>query len=192
MNEIPVTSVTLLKAVASDAQHVRWTELHDKYEGLMRAWLHERYPSLEPEDVMQETMIVLAKKLPDYDYQPDAKGHFRNYLIGILKHKAQNAIARRSREGKIRTALQNEPAAACEEKDWRTAALEVALSRLLADQTINPLHRNVFRHVALLHEKPEAVAERFGTSRANVDIIKKRMIARLQNLVSRLTRLTDS
>ncbi len=195
MNEFPVTSVTLLKAVAMNTQHTRWTELYTKYEGLMRSYLHRYFSSLEPEDVMQETMIVLAKKLPDYDYQPDTKGHFRNYLLGILKHKAQDALTRRTRESEIRTALQTESESAktvsSKEKDWRESALEVAISQLLANKTINPLHRTVFRHVALLHEKPEAVAKKFNISRANVDIIKKRMIERLSKLAAHLTQLTD-
>ncbi len=213
MSEIPVTSVTLLKAVSSDIQHPRWTELYAKYEGFMRTFLRARFPSLEHEwqDLMQETMIALTNKLPNYDYLPDDKGHFRNYLKGILNHKAQNALTRRMRAKKIRTALRNETNDAAmlpngeksgwngettdwrmpameidEEAKWKKSAMEVAIKRLLSDESVNPFHRTVFRHVALLHENPEAVAEKFGTSRANVDVIKNRMIKRLKCL------LTDS
>ncbi len=190
MSAIPVTSVSLLKAVSSDAQHARWGEFYAKYEGLMRAFLIRNYPSLEPEDVIQETMLALMKALPNYEYLPDEKGHFHNYLMGILKHKAQDALSRRVRESKTLDAFKKEPrtdARAPRDDKWKKAAMEVALTQLLADKTINPLHRTVFRHLVLLHETPNAVAEKFGTSRTNVDVIKKRMIARLSTLIARLT-----
>ncbi len=190
MNDIPVTSVTLLKDVASDVRHPRWTELHAKYKAMMQAFLRAKFPSLgqEEEDIMQETMIVLTNKLPDYDYLPEAKGHFRNYLLGILNHKAQDTLSRRTRQKNLRAKLQNESLTPTrQDADWRKAVMEIALDRLRKDKSINPFHLTVFKHVALLHEKPEAVAEKFGTSRANVDVIKKRMVGKLSVLVARLT-----
>ena len=47
--------------------------------------------------------------------------------------------------------------------------------------------REVFRHVAMLHEPPESVAAAFGITRNNVDQIKRRLVERLQRLVSAMT-----
>ena len=88
MAEIPKTSITLLKALAGDSTSSRWTEFCRAYEEPMRGFLRANYPSVEPEDVIQETLLVLVKKLPDYHYTPDEHGHFSCYLMGILKHKA--------------------------------------------------------------------------------------------------------
>jgi len=58
----------------------------------------------------------------------------------------------------------------------------------MADPTINPTMREVFRHVVLMHESATQVAAAFGMSRNNVDQIKCRLIGRLEALVRAMTR----
>ena len=191
MPAIPVTSVSLLKAIAADSGSVRWTEFYARYAEPMRAFLAARFPSLEADDVIQEAMLALMRKLPDYRYVPDARGHFRNYLTGIVKHKAMDALARRSHEADVRDRLRDAPAGrpdADEDAAWRLSAMEVAIAQLLADETVPARNREIFRHVALDHEPPERVAADFGVTRNNVDQIKSRMIARLAARVTELTR----
>lgn len=190
MASVPVTSASLLREVSGDPGSPRWGELYGRYLGPMTAFLASRFPTLEADDVIQETMASLARLLPGYRYLPDEKGHFRSYLMGILKHKAMDALSRRSREAAARRTAKSEPRAdpeEAEEREWRAAALEVAIGQLLADESVNPLHRTVFRHVALERRKPEDVAREFGISRGNVDVIKKRMIERLAASVANLT-----
>ncbi len=188
--KLPVTSVSLIRNIASDPQSARWAEFYRLYEETMRAFLQQRFPSLEADDIIQETMVALARCLPNYRYTPDEKGHFRNYLIGILKHKACDAIGKRAREAEKRKELQAMPPPPPEsEDDLSIHALEVAIAQLLADPSVNALHRTVFRHVALMHEKPEDVARQFSLSRANVDQIKKRLLKRLATLVDKLLAL---
>ena len=190
MSQIPKTSISILRAIADDPRSVRWNELYDRYREPMAAFLKSRYPSLEPDDVIQDTMAALSSRLPGYRYMPDEKGHFRNYVMGILKHKAMDALARRSRESSARRSLMEEPRAARgagADDGWKAAAVEVAIAQLLADDSVNALHRTVFRRVALNDEAPESVAAELGISRGNVDVIKKRMIGRLSEMVSRLT-----
>ena len=88
MATIPTTSTTLLRDVASDSQHARWTEFAARYRPMMEAYLRERFPSVEADDVIQETLIAVCAALPSYRYAPDEKGHFHNYLTGILRNKA--------------------------------------------------------------------------------------------------------
>ena len=85
---IPTTSTTLLRDIAQDAQHARWSEFVTRYRPMMEAFMRERFPSLEADDVIQETLIALCRVLPSYRYAPDEKGHFHNYLTGILRNKA--------------------------------------------------------------------------------------------------------
>ena len=92
--DIPPTSVSLLKAIANDTAAVRWTEFWRRYEPAVRSYLNQRYPSVEADDVIQETMLALMKALPEYRYTPDASGHFRSYLLGIARHKALDALRR--------------------------------------------------------------------------------------------------
>ena len=197
MAAIPKTSVSLLEALSDDASSVRWTEFYNKYENPMRAFLQAHFPAVEADDVIQETLIALVKCLPGYRYVPDERGYFHNYLMGIVKHKALDAVRRQTAHSALKTQLEEdaqermkhlqEPGDAEEDAAWKNAAKEAALEQLLADDTISLTTREVFRHVALMHEPPADVASQFGITRNNVDQIKARLIARLKDLIDNMT-----
>ena len=190
MANAPVTSITLLKGLASGTDNARWAEFFRIYEEPMRSFLSARFPSVDADDAIQETMVALMRRMPDYHYTPDSNGHFHNYLTGILKHKAEDALRREARESGKRDKLKERGAADAPREDpddWKLAAMNAALEQLLSDESVNARAREVFRHVALMHEPPAEVAAAFGISRTNVDQIKRRMVQRLSVLVSSMT-----
>lgn len=190
MANAPVTSITLLKGLASGTNNARWAEFFRIYEQPMRSFLSARFPSVDADDAIQETMVALMRRMPDYHYTPDSNGHFHNYLTGILKHKAEDALRREARESGKRDMLKERGAADAPREDpddWKLAAMNAALEQLLSDESVNARAREVFRHVALMHEPPAEVAAAFGISRTNVDQIKRRMVQRLSTLVSSMT-----
>ena len=187
---VPTTSITLLKDLASGAANARWAEFYRAYEEPMRGFLRAKFPSVEPDDAIQETMAALAQALPDYHHTPDEKRHFRNYLMGILKHKAADLLKQQVRETNARTAMRVDDAPAsddAEETEWKFDAMEAAVEQLMSDESVNPRTREIFRHVALLHEPAAEVARLFGVSRNNVDQIKNRLIRRLSETVAAMT-----
>lgn len=191
------TSVTLLNAIANNTETVRWTEFYTKYEPMMRAFLSSHFPSLDHDDIIQESMKALIKQLPGYIYTPDRNGHFKAYLTGIVKYKALDQLRKlkRIKDLKNRCADDSATATACdisekEETEWRMQTMEAAIEQLLADTSINTRNREIFRHVALMHESPESVAAMFGVTRGNVDVIKKRMITLLSAMVNKMTSLS--
>jgi len=197
MSQIPFTSITLLKDLASGSANARWTEFYRRYEPMMRDFMRARFPSVDEDDVLQETLLALTKALPDYQYTPDDRGHFRNYLTGILRNKAVDAVRRKvahekaheglADEARIGTPSMQDRNDAEEENAWRESAAEAAIEQLMANPAINPTTREVFRHVMLMHEPVPHVAAAFGMTRDNVDQIKSRMIARLSKLVRAMT-----
>ena len=191
---IPPTSVSLLKAISDGTASARWTDFYRRYEPAMRGFLRERFPSVEADDVIQETLLALTEAMPDYHYTPDRNGHFRNWLMGIVKHKALDALRRATTFSSLKTnmaKLDDRPSAPPtfpeDDDSWKQAAMEVAIEQVMSDASITARTREVFRHVALMHEPPEDVARQFGISRNSVDQIKKRMIDRLSALVSAMT-----
>jgi len=212
MSTIPQTRISILNAISNSAASSRWAEFIQAYEKPMRDYLRAHYPSVEADDALQETMLALVKALPDYHYTPDEKGHFRNYLFGILRHKAIDlldksmkqtkkiaALSRESETGLSVSRSANEKStssmsplirpqdyAPAEDDSWKQSVLEVAMEQLMSDQSVSARNREVFRHVALLHEPPESVALQFGITRNNVDQIKKRMIDRLSAAVEKM------
>ena len=186
MSSVPETSITLLKDLARGTGTARWSEFVARYDGLMRGFLCQRFPDLEADDIVQNSLVALSKALPEYRYTPDEKGYFRDYLIGVVRHKALDAARRRDAEAEKRRGFAGERdchrTSPCD-KAWREALMNAALEQLMADSTIAPRNREIFRHVALLGEPPERVAADFGVSRGNVDVIKKRLVDRLRSLV---------
>ena len=102
----PETSTTLLRDLARDSQHARWTEFVARYRPMMEAYMRERFPSVEADDVVQETLIALGRVLPNYRYAPDEKGRFRNYLTGILRNKAMRQLRDDSRRAELVDAVE--------------------------------------------------------------------------------------
>ena len=101
MADIPTTSTTLLRDVASDSQHVRWIEFVTRYRPMMEAYMRERFPSLDADDVIQETLIAVWAALPSYRHAPEEKGCFHNYLTGILRNKALRQLHKDQRQAEI-------------------------------------------------------------------------------------------
>lgn len=188
----PNTSTTLLDELAGDTQHARWSEFIKRYRPMMDSYMAVHFPTLDAEELIQETLIALIRILPNYTYAPDEKGLFRHYLTGILRRKSLKALSRKRAEGRhlATLAAQNECDAEVEgEADGardQQVVMELALQQLLQNSTIHGRTREVFLRVAINGESPEAVAEAFGMKRNAVDQVKARMVARLRALVKAL------
>ncbi len=204
---VPTTSTTLLRNLAQDSQHARWGEFVARYRPMMEAFLREYFPSVEADDVIQETLIAVCAALPSYRYAPEEKGHFHNYLTGILKNKAVRQLSKDHRQLEIaeemrrsrgdapyqtadygRAVAPRPPSGimADDEQSWREALLEIALQQLLNDESIQSRTRQVFLRVAVNGDSPNDVADAFGIERNAVDQIKNRMMSRLRKLVAAL------
>ena len=189
--QVPDTSTTLLRDVA-DSQHARWAVFYSRYQPMMQSYLSTRFPTLDADDIIQETFAVLAKLLPDYKYDPEKKGAFHNYLTGVLRNKALCALDMRRRKldieerMKIEVSVGGESEAEQSYRDWREAVYEVALQQLLADESVQDRTKQVFIRVAIKGESPESVGDSLGLKRNAVNQIKKRMMDKLCDLVERL------
>ena len=164
--------------------------------------MRERFPALEADDVIQETLVALCGILPDYRYEPDAKGHFRNYLTGILRNKARRALRDRNRlsgikdmvaahDGRARSPSAPQLAPQDDDQSWRESLFEIALQRFLADESVADRTKRIFERTALNGESPEAVAGSFKMTRHAVDQAKSRAMARLREVVKELESVAD-
>lgn len=194
-NGVPTTSTRLLREIAADRQSLRWADFFNRYRPMMRAFLVRCFPTLagEADDLVQETLLVLVEKLPDYRYDPGELGAFHNYLTGILRNRALRELSRRERS---RAAVGNyagtvpaanpAPSAAEDRREWRDAVCDIALRQVLSDPALHERTREVFRRCAVAGESPSAVAEAFGMERNAVDQIKNRLLARMRKIVAAL------
>ena len=195
MADIPTTSTTLLRDLAHDLQHARWGEFVARYRPMMEAFMRERFPSLDADDVIQETLVAVCRVMPSYGYDPDAKGHFRNYLTGILRNKARRMLRDSRRRAELAAAANDlwrddrvsaRPAELAEEASWRDAVFEMALARFLADPSVADRTKRIFERTAVNGEAPENVAAAFSMTRHAVDQAKSRAMSRLREIVREL------
>ena len=188
---IPKTSTTLLRNVR-DTEHPRWPEFVAKYRPMMEAYLKARFPTLEADDIIQETFAALCAILPGYIYDPDEKGHFRNYLTGILRNKARRALCKSGHQAEISdmtgAGSMTAPQSVVQDDDqsWREAIFEIAMRRFLSDKAIADRTKRIVERTALNGESPESVAASLKMTRHAVDQAKSRAITRLRELVKEL------
>ena len=190
----PVTSVSLLKVLGEDSLSPRWTEFARKYASTIDGYLFRHFPTVDAEEVVNETLIALVEKLPLYEYDPDRNGHFRNYLIGIVRYKAIEQLKKRKRVADLKESLTanaqidweyEKQSYSVDLRDWRKEAYEAALAQFMADPKLSSRDKEMFRRTALCGESPDSVAERFNMKRNNVDQVKARMTAKLRELALR-------
>ena len=191
---LPETSTTLLRDVA-DTQHARWTVFYSRYQPMMRSYLRARFPSVDADDVIQETFTALAKLLPDYKYNPKKKGSFHNFLTGVVRNKALCALDSRNRKMsiedrmKIKVAVDGKSVLEQSYEEWREEVFDVALQQLLSDSSIHDRTKQAFVRTAIRGEAVDAVAESLGVPRNTVNKMKSRMLATLRELVENLKKV---
>ena len=188
---VPTTSTTLLRDIGSSADNARWGEFVDRYHGMMAAYLKANFPSLEAEDIVQETLMTLSGILPNYQYDPEAKGYFHNYLTGILRNKARRECEKRARDKAYRDAVaafaaESDAAHDARIADWQKSVYEIAMRELLSDDSIHQRSKQIFLRLSVDGMSPTEVASAYGVERNAVDKIKSRMIARLREIVASL------
>ena len=190
----PQTSRRLLAALGSDLGSSRWNEFIAAYAPGLRDYALRHFPRLDADDLLQETLLAFVNRLPNYIYDPESKGAFHAYLVGILRICGLTALNRAARENKEIAAAGEQllPTTTDEEQQrWQEAAYEIALRQFFADPRVHAQTKEIFRRVAVAGESPEAVARDFGLNRNAVDQIKDRSIRRLRIIVDRLVEDVD-
>ena len=156
--------------------------------------MRERFPSVEADEAISETLIALVDVFRNYRYDPEETGRFHNYLTGIFRHKALRLCKQAERERSLRERAAAEPKVPLndpEEENYRKSLFDIAVRQFFDDETIAPRTKEIFRRSAIKGESPEAVAKSFMMERHAVDQIKSRSIAKLRAFVEALEKADD-
>ena len=192
MNNDLKTSSQLVATIMGDAQSAKWTEFVNTFNPILREYSAATFPDLDADDLIQETFRALIEKMPRYQYDPEANGLFRNYLIGILRHKAFAAYRKRMQQDKAVSiwldvhSAQSASQVEQERAAFKQAAMELALREFFDNPRITDQSKQIFRKVAIEGQSRAEVAAAFGVTRDVVDQVRSRMNARLRKIVARL------
>lgn len=193
MSDYPETSTTLLRELVDSTNDARWREFIARYRPMMESFLNGRYPGVDAEEVIQTTLIALVRIIPTYRYDPQEKGPFHSYLLGILRNQARKSLTREAREAARRTAYAEQRGERMSDTfEARQAAIfEIALQSFLSDESVSERTKQVVTRVAIQQENPEAVAASLGMTRNAVDQAKSRALTRLREIATQLMKLED-
>jgi RNA polymerase sigma factor (sigma-70 family) len=188
---VPKTSTTMLRQIAGEAEHPRWAEFVARYRPMLEAFARERFPGVEADDLIQDTLVGVMKALPGYVSREDRPGAFHNFLTGVLRHKAIDALRKAGCRAEAEALAGGASGAAGggaerEEEAWRKTVYEVALGQLMGNPRVGSRSKQIFRRTAMRGEKPQEVAESLGVARGVVDLTKRRMTERLREIIEKL------
>jgi len=154
---------------------------------------------MEAQDVVQETVLSVARKIKDFKADPD-RGSFKSWLLQQTRWRIQGLLRKKQyqrdgqqfpREQPLDTAvLEQQPApddVNLEETwdaEWERNLLEVALQKVRT--LVTPRQYQLFS-LQVLHELPaRLVAERVGAKLAEVYFAKYRVSSLVKKEVRRL------
>lgn len=192
------TQKSLLERLSAASREGDWELFYTKYAAVIVSFAQKQ--GLEEHgarDVLQETMLVVMRKLPSFAYDPE-RGRFRNWLLSIVANKVREARRRTHAgrfvsldAGKESGETYPEPAVSAVaseelESSWRQSLLEEALRRLLEDPHTKAETVAVFRACALENRPVAEVAAQFGLKDNAVYQIKNRLMNRLRSLLAEL------
>ncbi|HEY9170682.1 MAG TPA: sigma-70 family RNA polymerase sigma factor [Verrucomicrobiae bacterium] len=182
------TDPRLIEAVKDWRDDANWREFYERYAAAIRQHAcRSGLSEAEAEDVLQETMVKVARYLPSFKYDRTVC-KFRTWLNQIINQRIFEALHRRRRGtfpeaalDEIREALHTTGAATSDpvvQAEIDARLLEACLSRVRA--RVKPRHWQLFEAHALHGLSAEETARRHDTTAANVWVVRHRLLRALR------------
>src|SRR5687768_902150 len=98
LDPVFATRQSLLSRLKDWDDHESWRTFFNTYWRLIYAVaVKSGLTTTEAEDVVQETLLVVAKEMPDFEYDP-ARGSFKGWLLEISRRRIANQVRRRLKQ----------------------------------------------------------------------------------------------
>lgn len=183
------TRRSLLTRLKNWDDRTGWQEFMDKYGRFIFGMARKQGFSIEEaEDVVQDVLVSVAKKMPEFRYQGD-KGSFKAWLVMIVKSRIVDHLRKKYRRlpaagfasgGPDETRMeervaQQEDALSHESvwaAEWESHVLETALARV--KERLPAKHFLAFRMCTQQQKAPAEVAKALGISLPMIYVIRHR------------------
>jgi RNA polymerase sigma factor (sigma-70 family) len=191
------TRSSLLRRLRNHSDEVSWQTFFDAYWRLIYNVARKSgLADADAQDVVQETVIAVARKMPEFRYDP-AKGSFKHWLLLITRRRILDHVRRVYRSIPQATGSPQEVAkvvaevsapglapdaefAAAWELEWRDNFFQAALERVR--QRTNPKHYQVFDFCVLQNLPASQVAKMLDLTAAQVYLAKHRMLLTIKRV----------
>ena len=204
-DELIPTRWSLIGRLKNWDDQVSWREFFDTYWRLIYgAGLRSGLTPAEAEEVVQETVISVAKSMPKFKADP-AAGSFKAWLLTLTRWRIADQVRKRPREeqGRVHrspdqhstdtasTATEEripDPAGnvldVFWEEEWERKLMAAALDKLRL--CVNAKHFQVFYLNAIKGISPEKVAKALSIKVDQVYVIKQRLSQQLREIIQEL------
>jgi RNA polymerase sigma factor (sigma-70 family) len=194
------TRTSLLRRMKQWDDQESWRDFFNTYWKLIySAAVKAGLNDAEAQDVVQDTVIAVAKKIEDFKYDP-ALDSFKGWLLYLTRKRIALHYRKRERDrgGKaavlepmpVLAALESIPDPAGVDieaiwnEEWETSIADAALARV--KEQVNPKHFQMFNFYVLKQWPVAEVAKTLGVSVAQVYLAKHRISSLVQKEVKRL------
>lgn len=198
--ELIPTRATLIQRLKNWQDQASWQDFFDIYSPLIYGVARKRGLTIsEAEDVVQETLIAVAKHMPSFKYDP-AMGSFKAWLLNMTRwriadhiraHRPPAAWQQSPEEASLGYAIM---AGAADhtipdleklwDEEWNKTLLDAATAK--ARRGVDPKQYQIFDFYVNKEWPPERVAKAFGISPGQVYQAKHRMIGLIKEEFARL------
>jgi RNA polymerase sigma factor (sigma-70 family) len=199
-NAWSTTRATLLLHLKDWQNHASWEEFFDLYGKLIFSVASKAgLTSSEAEEVVQETMLSVAKHMPGFKYDPKI-GSFKTWLLNLTRWRINDQFRKRGplaedcfRSGESSTGTRAverlvDPASldmdALWVAEWEKQLLGAAVTRLKS--RLDPEKYQIFDLYVNQEWPPDKVAKTFGVSVDQVYLAKHRITETIKAEVRRL------
>jgi RNA polymerase sigma-70 factor (ECF subfamily) len=201
-DELMRTRTTLINRLKDWQDQASWQAFFDTYWKLIysvavKSGLNET----EAQDVVQETMISVAKHMPDFKYDRTI-GSFKAWLMNVTRWRITDQFRKRAPLGRSgpRPAAGPNAAEPSElediedrtipkmeevwEEEWKEALFHAAMAKV--KRGLDPMHYQIFDFFVNKGWSPPKIAETFGIAVDQVYLTKHRVTEAIKEEVERL------
>ena len=200
MSEELRTRESLLLCLKSLSNESAWEQFYTQYKSIILSFSQKHgLDESASHDVLQETMVLLMRKMPQFDYDAD-RGRFRNWLLTLVAGKIRDAQRRAARH--TARSLQDDSgkylAVFTDQRDaaqsvdwlWMQSVAEEAFRRLQRDPRMKPETLQVFDAYVIKGQPVSEVARAYALEENAIYQIKNRLLRRLKEEVARIDTIT--
>jgi RNA polymerase sigma factor (sigma-70 family) len=196
------TRRSLVDRLANWDDQRRWQEFFDTYWKLIYSAARKSgLADAEAQEVVQETVITVAKNIDRLKYDP-AVGSFKGWLLQITRWRVADQFRKREPEGAKRPSSPDDPLTATIERvpdlqtvdldalweaEWKDNLLEAAISRV--KKKIDPKQFQIFDCYVRKEWPAQKVAARLGVNVGQVYLARHRVSALLKKEIKTLEKI---
>jgi RNA polymerase sigma-70 factor (ECF subfamily) len=202
MDELIPTRATLIQRLKNWQDQSSWQDFFDTYWKLIYGVaVKGGLTEAEAQDVVQETMISVAKHMPTFQYDP-AIGSFKTWLLNMTRWRITDQFRKRGPFAAGQTASEDTTTGTCTvekvvdpasldldalwDAEWEKNLLEAAMAKV--KRRLDPQKYQIFDLYVNKEWAPEKVAAAFGVSVDQVYLAKHRATELIKEEIKRLER----